>query len=147
MNRRAFVRNLSIGMGVVSTLGIGFYYKSKFQSLLENILKKDLKGLKVNEKDIESFSKEASLQNPWGYSNVKIKFIALYDTVDYKYIPLPYKQKYYQYRADIVGRFLLSTNFFTNKMDESKDIIYAGIVYTPYNAPCYNPFSNLYYPS
>ncbi|MFD3000915.1 hypothetical protein ACFS7Z_11120 [Pontibacter toksunensis] len=41
--------------------------------------------------------------------------------------------------------YLLSTDFFTNNMDETKVIKYTGI-YSPYSKPCANPFSFIHYP-
>jgi hypothetical protein len=147
MERRKFFKYLGIGTGAVAVGGVLFYTNSTLKNLIVNVLTEDLSGMKVSEADIEKFANETSNSNPWGYSNMKIKFISAYSKVDFKWLQLPYKTKYVQYRADIVGRFLLSTNFFRNNMDESKEIIYSGMVYTPYNFPCYNPFSNLYYKS
>jgi hypothetical protein len=48
--------------------------------------------------------------------------------------------------TELVQKYLLSTDFFLNKMDESKPVKYLGVVYTPYAKPCFNPFSSLYYP-
>lgn len=45
----------------------------------------------------------------------------------------------------IVTGFLFSTDFFLNRMDEAKTIKYIGFHETN-KAPCFNPFSNLYYP-
>lgn len=46
---------------------------------------------------------------------------------------------------DMVQDYLLSTDFFRNRMDEQKPLKYLGL-YNPYKTPCANPFSNLYYP-
>jgi hypothetical protein len=45
----------------------------------------------------------------------------------------------------LLTAYLLSTDFFTNKMDESKTIKYVGL-YNPYTRPCAHPFSNNVYP-
>ena len=58
---------------------------------------------------------------------------------------LPYTVNYNAYRNKIVLIFLLSTNFFVNRMDESKPVYFTS-VYDPYQIPCSNPFSNLFYP-
>ena len=41
--------------------------------------------------------------------------------------------------------YLLSTDFFQNRMDESKEVKYLGL-YNPRKMPCANPFSSVYYP-
>ncbi len=48
--------------------------------------------------------------------------------------------------SSLVEKYLLSTDFFLNKMDESRTVKYAGY-YNPYKSPCTNPFSSLYYPA
>lgn len=147
MQRRSFLKYAGITGAATAALGVGFYYTSTLHGIIVNILESDLKDLKIEKDAIAKFAKDATDLNPWGYSTTKIKFIAAYSKIDFKMLPLPYKYKYKQYRADIVGRFLLSTNFFHNKMDETKEIKYMGAVHTPYNYTCYNPFSNMYYPS
>lgn len=147
MERRKFFKYLGIGAGAVAVGGTLFYTTSKLKNLVKGILTEDLSGMPVTAEDIERFAEDASKMNPWGYNDVKVKFIAAYDKIDWRWLNLPYKYKYEQYRADIVGRFLLSTNFFREGMDESKKIKYSGIIYTPYNFPCYNPFSSTYYKS
>jgi len=47
--------------------------------------------------------------------------------------------------SELIKSFLLSTDFFMNKMDVSKPLKYTGI-YSPYKKPCSNPFSFFYYP-
>ena len=39
-------------------------------------------------------------------------------------IPYPYKYKYNQYKANIIGDFLLSTDYFMNQMDNTKPLSY-----------------------
>ena len=45
----------------------------------------------------------------------------------------------------ITTLYLLSTDFFQNRMDERKLVRFHSI-YDPYKTPCANPFSALYYP-
>lgn len=46
---------------------------------------------------------------------------------------------------EIIKYFLLSTDFFINKMDESKTVKYLGL-YSPYKSPVPNPFAYTLYP-
>ncbi|GAB3528950.1 hypothetical protein GCM10027443_07520 [Pontibacter brevis] len=41
--------------------------------------------------------------------------------------------------------YLLSTDFFSNNMDESRTLKYVGL-YSPHLKPCANPFSFIHYP-
>lgn len=146
-DRRKFLKLGIAGATVAPIAYLGYKIMSPLQKSIFDILKQDLNGLKVNENDILKFADQAAVENPWGFSASKCKFISLYNSLNFKWFPLPYKYKYDQYRADIVGRFLLSTDFFINKMDESKNITYIGIIYSPYKTPCSNPFSASFYPS
>lgn len=47
---------------------------------------------------------------------------------------------------DLIKYFLLSSNFFINKMDESKEIRYLGL-FNSYTSPMPNPYSFAIYPS
>lgn len=46
---------------------------------------------------------------------------------------------------DLLKYFLLSTDFFINKTDESKTVNYLGM-YSPYSSPIPNPYSFIIYP-
>lgn len=46
---------------------------------------------------------------------------------------------------ELVKYFLLSSDFFIHKMDESKTVNYLGL-YSPYKSPVPNPFSFVLYP-
>lgn len=47
--------------------------------------------------------------------------------------------------TELTRTYILSTDFFRNKMDETKPVQYLGL-YNPYKTPCANPFSGTYYP-
>lgn len=66
---------------------------------------------------------------------------------------LKWKSMYYLHTSwemsgqvlELVKYYLLSTDFFINKMDESKTVRYLGL-YNPYKSPVPNPFSYIIYP-
>lgn len=145
-NRRTFLKLAAAG---VVLAGAGYSVvklTSPFEKAIAAVLRKDLEGLKVKEEDIVAFSKMAAEQNPWHYGNKAQRLISLYSGVNVNFFPLPYKEQYKEYRTQITGRFLLSTDFFINKMDEQKEISFSGKLWAPYTMPCMNPFSNLFYP-
>jgi hypothetical protein len=146
MNRRRFIQiSFLTGVGVIIA-GIIKYYD--FETVLFKILKKDLKtqDIDVSESVIKKYIEETRAYRYWDkiYFTSKKKAFVIF----YFFLPnmnLPYQFKYNQAKARLVGDFLLSTDFFINKMDTKRKIKYIGL-YDPYLRPCANPFSNLYYP-
>ncbi|MEX2335733.1 MAG: hypothetical protein WD555_00505 [Fulvivirga sp.] len=119
-----------------------------FNTVVIKMLKNDLAHLKINEASFEKFVKEADKKNHWSakFFDWKKKQLIRFGFFADGILPsFPYRYKYMQYRSDIVGDFLLSTDFFLNKMDKHKTVNYISL-YNPYSRPCSNPFSNLYYP-
>jgi len=116
-----------------------------FENLLAKIITKDTASLAINHSEIHSFIKDASNAGIWNmYSPAKRELIKWSYYLDNPLINLPYHTKYRRYRSEIVGFFLLSTNFFQNKMNSDKVIKYISL-YDPYKTPCSNPFSNQFY--
>lgn len=118
-----------------------------FNTVVIKMLKADLSYLKIDEANFERFVKEADQKKHWQnkfFDWKKKQLVRFSFLVDAILPTFPYKYKYNQYRSDIIGDFLLSTDFFVNKMDTSKPVTYIGL-YNPYMRPCSNPFSNLYY--
>ena len=143
MQRKTF---LKIVGGVVALGAIGYVAVPTFEEMLLKILRSDLKGLKVNEDTISKYLLDYKKENPLRFKSSKEQFIKASYLLDYPFVPNPYKHKYQQFRSLLVGNFLLSTDFFINKMDVAKEVNYMGI-YNPHLRPCANPFSYLYYPS
>ncbi len=146
MKRRKFIRFVTLGAvtgaGAVAT----FTLLEAFESTISAVLKKDLNKLNISENSIRQYAHDAALHNPYKFSFAKIKMIQLYGRLESIGLNgLPYFSKYLQYRSDIVGNFLLSTDFFWSKLKEGDKISYDGNIFSPYHYPCGNPFSNRYY--
>lgn len=128
---------------------MGSFSFCSFDTVLSKIIKNDLSHLKINDQLIEKFVQEAKKENHWQrkfFDWKKQYFMRIgFLIVDF-WQGFPYYYKYSQYKSDLIGEFLLSTDFFMNQMDSSKEIKYIGL-YSPYKRACSNPFSNLYYPS
>lgn len=142
MERRRFLQFLGAGsvLAAVGVLGI-----SSFDSSIKNMIQEDTKGMKIKEKDVDEFLSDAKKEMFWQqYDLTKRGFIVAHTWLGLEV--LPYKIKYTQYRSQIVGAFLLSTDYFTNKMDPEREIQYTGF-YNPYKRACASPFSNFYYPA
>ena len=86
-------------------------------------------------------------ENPWNIGPKTEKMLGLYSAVNTRLLPLPFKTEYKAICDKIVEKFLLSTDFFLNKMDESRPIVFSGRIWGPYSTPCMNPFSALFYPA
>lgn len=145
INRRRFIKYSFIGTSAVSAGYLGYKAASPLEKSIKNILIADLAGLKVKLVDINAYAKEIADKNDIGLTFIKIQLIWIYNALPAKGWPLPFKKRYLQLRADVVGNFLLSTNFFFNKMDEEQEIKYSGVIYKPYESSCVNPFSGLFY--
>jgi hypothetical protein len=143
MNRRKF-----IGISILSVIGIAITSITvmyNFDTLVIRILKQELKTLNIKESDFKKFAEQAKASNYWNrifFDKKKRAFVYLFSFLPK--VGLPYEFKYYQLKGRITGDFLLATDFFTNKMDEKREIKYVGL-YDPYFRPCQNPFSNLNY--
>jgi hypothetical protein len=144
MNRRRFII-LSV-IGVLSAIALSIVAIYDFETVVLKILKRDLSYLKIKESDMLRFLDDARNSGYWErvkFDKKKKAFVVVYFLLPR--IGLPYEFKFVQLRAQIVGNFLLSTDFFTNKMDEQRDIQYVAL-FDPELRACQNPFSHMYYP-
>lgn len=144
ISRRKFILLLLISVVAVMTT---YFFITPFNKVVVKILGDDLDHLNIDKAYFSKFASDAAQSNHWNkkfFNKTKQMFVRAFYIVDYSFLPLPYKYKYKQYRSEIVGDFLLSTDFFLNKMDTDKEVTYIGL-YNPYKRPCSNPFSNLYY--
>ncbi len=143
MNRRNFIKIIG-GAGAVA--GTTYLVFTDFYDVVEKIIRQELSYLPINEDVLSSFIadvREEKAITQFGFS--KEWFIRTHFLVGSigKQI-LPYRYKYLQYEEQILATFLLSTDFFLNKMDETKPIRYVKL-YHPYKRACSNPFSSIYY--
>ncbi|HEY9049718.1 MAG TPA: hypothetical protein VIN08_27660 [Ohtaekwangia sp.] len=143
MNRRSFIR-LSL---LAIPAAIAAYLLLNFDKVVKRILIADTQSLKVPDEAIDRFLNEAKREHFWNkFSFSKKMFICVQHFFSSLGIKLKYHTKYVQYRSMITGQFLLSTDFFLNKMDPSKDVTYIGF-FNPYKTGCSNPFSSLRFTS
>lgn len=142
MQRRKFLKYILAGAAVSFT---GIAVLPGFDLVLKNMVEKDTKKLKIQSGAIDTFLKDAQEQNSWGiFSPAKKQFIRAHYLLSNPLFKLPYHNKYTEYRSQVTGKFLLSTSFFRNKMNEKETVVYLAL-YDPYARPCGHPFSNLYY--
>lgn len=135
MKRRNFLKFASIGAAALAVLpGFSLYYASSRDCAVDLILD-EYKFLKIGREEVvkyvDDFYKLHPVEEstPW---QMKIKIHHYFNIATVR-------------SEMLVKGFLLSTNFFMNKMDETRPVEYISL-YNPYKQPCANPFSFMYYP-
>ena len=144
ISRRKFILIglTSFGVLIVSVAGL-----TSFEWIVRRMLHADLKKLNIDASVYDSFFKEAAKANMWDqFSMSKKALIRFHFWIENPFVRFPYYYKYLHYKNLIVEDFLMSTDFFVNKMDEKAKIEYTGL-FDPYKRYCYNPFSSLFYNS
>ncbi|MFA0960568.1 hypothetical protein AB9P05_02050 [Roseivirga sp. BDSF3-8] len=143
MKRRKFIG--LIGAAGAGSLLVGYAIAPSFEKTLEQIIRESIRGLELESGAVASFLNEAEEEGVLNqYDLSKQEFIKAHHLLKNKMFTLPYEHKYLQMRDDLVGKFLLSTDFFINKMNTTRTVKYLGL-YDPYSRPCTNPFSSVYY--
>jgi hypothetical protein len=134
MNRRLFLTLAGAGTALAAIPGMAFI-SAPYEKSVKGLILKELSYLKIDEAGLEQFVQDFSISKNNDY---RLKIRGLYIA----------RIKANQSRTveDLVKAYLLSTDFFSNKMDEQKTVNYLGL-YDPYKRPCANPFSFIYFPA
>lgn len=132
MKRRQFITIAAIG-GVVSGLASLKFITHPFESVAKGIIKSELNYLKLDEDGLDRFVADYSRLKDRNYK-LTMKGYSLFG------INSSRSGKVHQ----LVSAYLLSSDFFQNKMDETRTIKYIGL-YDPYSRPCSHPFSHVHY--
>ncbi|MFT3700825.1 MAG: hypothetical protein QM802_00520 [Agriterribacter sp.] len=145
MRRRNF-----IALATLATAGIAagsYIVFENFDKFARKVIIKDTASLKIAPAEIDKFLAVAAKKKVWDdlFPFHHKQLIKWHYYINNGLFTLPYRANYNAYRNKIVMTFLLSSNFFANKMDESKPVAFTEL-YDPYLIPCSNPFSNIYYP-
>ncbi len=146
MTRRKFILGLLV---LIATVAGGILFIVPFESIVGKILRKQLSYLNVDEDAIGRFTQDISASGYYARKDFgwkKQAFVNVFYFLENPWIPLPGHQRFKLYSSFFVSDFLLSTDFFLNKMDEGRKVTYIAL-YEPYKRPCSNPFSNLFYPA
>ena len=137
MQRRKFLLLTGLGTALVAVPTFGFLATSAQEAAVDIVLN-ELDYLKIDRREAERFVADF-------YQNIK-KNKELYTQFRLRALSL------FKVKADdsdmvelLTRNFIASSDFFINKMDESKPVRYLGL-YNAYRTPCANPFSFVYYP-
>lgn len=114
---------------------------SVMSSTVQSIVKRELHYLKIDPKGLALFSDDY------------IRYIGQFPLLGQQKFRMSIAGEYLLNKntqnstivEGIVKRFLLSSDFFITRMDESKTVKYLGL-HDKNKAPCFNPFSHIYYP-
>ncbi|MBO3270927.1 hypothetical protein [Hymenobacter defluvii] len=137
MFRRKFLKIAGLGAAAVALPSLGAYAISLNEATAGVILHQ-FRFLNLDRKGIDQFVQDYYKQE--GSSKSALAQVKMRG-----YYMLNINSDQSQLVRTITTLYLLSTDFFQNRMDEGKLVRYQGI-YDPYKTPCANPFSALYYP-
>jgi hypothetical protein len=132
MKRRKFLTIAGIS-GVVAALASFKFITNPFEKVAKGIIKSELNYLDLDEEGLDRFVAEYSKLKDRNYK-LTMKGYSLFGINSAK------SGKVHQ----LVSAYLLSSDFFQNKMDEKRTIKYVGL-YDPYTRPCAHPFSHVHY--
>ncbi|RDV16694.1 hypothetical protein DXT99_02615 [Pontibacter diazotrophicus] len=133
MNRRLFLKLTGAGAALAALPGMGFMYTS-YSKAARGLILQELDYLALDIKGVERFVQDYAKGKSDNYL-LKVRGLYLLRSS-------ASKSKVVE---ELVKDYLLATDFFRNRMDESKPVMYLGL-YDPYKTPCANPFSSVYYP-
>lgn len=136
MKRRNFLKLtglVAVGTAALPSLGLA---SVSTEDAMAGLIKNEFNYLKLDEEGLNQFVVDYLHQHYHSSVN-KMKLRTLYF--------LNYTSTQSQLVSQLTRRYILSTDFFRNRMDESKPVTYVGL-YNAYKMPCANPFSSLFYP-
>jgi hypothetical protein len=134
MKRRKFLVIAGL-TGVAAAVTSFKFITTSFEDAAVALIKEELGFLKLDLQGVETFVKDYAHNKDRKYRIAMrgYSFIGINATHSGKV-------------NQLLTTYLLSTDFFTNRMDESKTVKYVGL-YNPYLRPCAHPFSAAFYPS
>jgi len=147
MHRRKLLKFAALGAAGILVSSGAFVFFEKFDYLARKIVMKDTAMLNIDSTVYDQFFSDVEKQRKWDklFDKQHKHLLKWHYYIDNPLFRLHYASNYQVNRAKIVNTFLLSTDFFVNKMDVSRPIKYR-MLFDPFLYPCSNPFSNLYYP-
>ncbi|WP_375418915.1 hypothetical protein [uncultured Hymenobacter sp.] len=137
MRRRNFLKIAGLGTAAIAVPAVAATSGSTVKATAGIILH-EFRFLKLDQAGVEKFV-EDYYQLTGGGSTLTTKL----KTKAYYLFKIDSERS--QLVRTITTLYLLSTDFFQNRMDESRKVKYLGW-YNPHKTPCANPFSSIYYP-
>ena len=128
MKRRKFLTIAGVG-ALITALASGKFLATSFEEFAEKIIRSELGFLKLDDAGLKAFVRDYAAAKDRNYKLI-VKGYGLLG------IGSEHSGKIHQ----MVSTYMLSTDFFANKMDERRVIKYVAI-YDPYLRPCSHPFT------
>ena len=137
MRRRNFLKIAGLS-AVAGALPSAAAYSLSLEDALVGVIKNQFSFLRLDEKGVRQF-----VADYYATEGASKTLLAQAKMKAFCLLKLDSEQS--QTVRGITTVYLISTDFFQNKMDESRLVKYQGL-YNPHKTPCANPFSSLYYP-
>lgn len=128
MKRRKFLTIAGIG-AVIAAVASGKFLTTPFESSVAALIKDELSFLRLDEEGLDKFANDYA-------RTASRKFKIIVKGYDLLGIGAAQSGKIHH----IVSTYLLSSDFFLNKMDEKRVVKYVAL-FDPYLRPCAHPFS------
>lgn len=128
MKRRKFLTIAGIG-GAIAAFATGKFFTTTFESSIAGLVRDELGFLNLDEEGLDRFARDYAKT-----ASRKFKIIVK----GYNLLGIGASQSGKVHH--IVSSFLLSSDFFTNKMDEKRVVKYIAL-FDPYLRPCTHPFA------
>lgn len=136
MNRRRFMTMAGIGTGLLILPPALYISSPSLRKYAGRLIREELYYLKLEPAGVDRYVDDyfnTSANN--AVTNIRWK----------TYYYLGMKADRSDQILELIKYYLLSSDFFINKADESKQVNYLGL-YNPYKSPVPNPFCALLYP-
>jgi hypothetical protein len=137
MHRRKFLALTGLATVAISIPGLG-YIASSAKDAGVNLIVDRFHYLNLDKKGVEQFVEEYITIESAHSKQLDFRLRSAH------LLGLKAHQSYTV--NNLTELYLFSTDFFRNKMDESKVVKYVAY-YNPFKIPCANPFSAMYYPA
>lgn len=136
MKRRKFLLLIGVGAAGVAIPASAYFLSSSVKEYAVLLIKRELDYLKLEEGSVEKY-----VNDYFQYPNNNLIEKLKWKTVYYLNIRPDKSDSFFE----LLKYYLLSSDFFINKADESKIVRYLGL-YSPYKSPVPNPYSFVLYP-
>ena len=145
IGRRGFTLATAMAVAGACLYTTGWWFfkvrTGDYSDIVLAVLRKHLGHMRIKDSDFERFAAEFTPS----YGTPAMSWAGMAAPV-YRWTALrrfiPRETRFQHFEEDVVGKFLLSTDFFWRGADESREIVYVGY-YDPYGRPCQNPFARL----
>lgn len=137
MKRRSFLLLTGVATGMVIIPPSLYFISPEIKSYAQLLIKKELSYLQLDQKGIDLYI-EDYFKNENNNTISTIKWKALYY--------LNFDSEKSERINDLLKYYLLSTDFFINRMDTKRQVKYIGM-FDPYKSPIPNPYSFILLPN